>query len=95
MAWWDPEISLPTQFDMERDRRAAAMLDRDGLCERVDRLIIDWYRHRAALQDAAREISGLQCQLAMAQAPCTQGQNPPSAEHYAWANEVLSRPGPA
>jgi hypothetical protein len=89
MVWWNPELSLPTQFDMARDRRALARLHRDELIQHADRLLVEWYRMREALNQGAREIAGLQCQLALAEQPCTQGHNPPSAEHHEWAREVL------
>jgi hypothetical protein len=87
--WFAPELSLPTQFDMARDRRALAQMHRDGLAQQADRLLVAWYQNRAALQNAAKEIASLQCRLALAQQPCTQGLNPPRAEHYQWAEEVL------
>jgi hypothetical protein len=88
MVWWNPELSLPTQFDMARDRRAAARMSRDELAIKVDDLIQAWYQHREAIQRASREIAGLQCKLALAETPCTMGHNPPSAEHHEWAREV-------
>jgi hypothetical protein len=76
-------------MEMEIDRRAAARMSRNQLAERVDDLIQAWYQHAAAIQRASREIAGLQCKLALAETPCTMGQNPPRAEHHEWAREVL------
>lgn len=87
--WFAPELSLSSQMEMEIDRRAAARMSRDELAIRVDDLIQAWYQHREAIQRASREIAGLQYKLALAEAPCTMGQNPPQAEHYRWAQEVL------
>jgi hypothetical protein len=76
-------------MEMEIDRRAAARMSRDELAIKTDELIQAWYQHREAIQRASREIAGLQYKLALAEAPCTMGQNPPQAEHYRWAQEVL------
>lgn len=37
--WLIPEVSLPTQLQMECDRRAAARLGRDELAGKIDELI--------------------------------------------------------
>lgn len=92
--WFAPELSLPTQFEMAKDRRALARLHRDELIQHADALLIDWYRLREVAERACREIAGLQCKLALAEQPCTQGQNPPRPEHYQWAQEVLRIGGP-
>jgi hypothetical protein len=87
-AWWCPDLSLPTQFEMARDRQALTRMHRDELAERADDLVVEWYRLREAVQGASREIAALQCQLALAQAPCTEGQNPPRDEHHQWVREL-------
>jgi hypothetical protein len=87
--WFAPELSLSSQMEMEIDRRAAARMIRNELAIKADELIQAWYQHREAIQRASREIAGLQCKLALAETPCTQGKNPPRAEHYQWAQEVL------
>jgi hypothetical protein len=87
--WFAPELSLPTQFDLARDRRALAKLHRDELAQKADELVVDWYQMREAIQRASREIAGLQCKLALEQQPCTFGQNPPRTEHYDWAQELI------
>jgi len=86
--WFAPVLSLPSQLQMEIDRRAAARMSRDQLAVKVDDLIQVWYQQTAAIQRASREIAGLQCKLAIAETPCTMGQNPPRAQHYQWAQEV-------
>jgi hypothetical protein len=92
--WFAPELSLPTQFDMARDRRALAKLHRDELAQKADELVVDWYQMREAIQRASREIAGLQCQLALEQQPCTYGQNAPSDSHLEWARELCGQAEP-
>lgn len=89
--WWGdwliPQLSLPTQLEMEMDRRAAAQMSRDELAIKVDQLVIAWYQQQDVISRALGEVRQLQVKLAIAEAP-TRVSQPPSAEHYRWAQEL-------
>lgn len=54
----------------------------------ADQLICDWYRHRQIIDCAMRRVAALEVQMALEKAPDTQGHNPPSDDHLAWAREL-------
>lgn len=86
-SWLIPKLSLITQAQMELDRRVAARMSRDQLSVLVDDLIQSWYEHMNCLDQALGEVRQLQVKLAIAEAP-TRVSQPPSAEHYRWAQEL-------
>ena len=88
-AWLDFNLSLPTQFDMERDRRLAAHMSRDQLAVVADMLIQRCYRSERITQQLLKRVGHLEVELAAAGG---QGFPEPSAEHHQWAAELLGRP---
>jgi len=88
MAALDFSLSLPSQFDMERDRRAAAHMTRDQLAVAVDMLIQRCYQQERISRELLKRVGHLEVELAAAE--CL-GLPEPSAEHYQWAAELLRR----
>ena len=83
--WLVPELSLPTQFDMERDRRAAARLGRDQLAIKTDELIQAWYHQHELIDRLLGKVRHLEVELALKDA---RPLGPPSEEHHRWAREL-------
>jgi hypothetical protein len=87
-AWLTPDLSLPTQFEMEQDRRAAARMHPQQLAVKTDELIQNWYRQREMIDRLLGRVRQLEVEVALAGAPPLGG---PKQEHYEWAAEVLRR----
>ena len=87
-----PTLSLPTQLEMELDKRAAARMSRDQLVAKTQELIESWYMQSAMLNGALGEIRQLQVQLALA-GPPVPAKRGPDPEHYVMARQVLAKLG--
>ena len=85
-----PTLSLPTQLEMEMDRRAAARMSRDQLVAKTHELIESWYLQSAMLNGALGEIRQLQVQLALAGDP-KPARHEPEPQHFEWARELLGQ----
>lgn len=83
-----PDLSLPKQFEQERDRRKAAELSRDELSIIADKLIVDWYRQGEVIERLMRHVQRLEVDLMLATAEPSPPQ--PSGEHFQWARDLLS-----
>ena len=83
-----PTLSLPTQLEMELDKRAAERMSRDQLVEKTQELIESWYLQSAMLNGALGEIRQLQVKLALA-GPPRPAKRGPEAQHVEWARELL------
>ena len=82
-----PVLSLPTQLEMECDRRAAARMNRDQLAVKIDELIQQWYHQHALIDRLLGELRQLQVQVALGQpVPSKRG---PEERHVQWALELL------
>ena len=86
--WLIPELSLPTQLEMECDRRAAARLGRDELAGKIDELIQAWYMQHSLINRMLGEIRQLQVKLALA-GPPVPSKREPEQRHLDWAQELL------
>ena len=64
-----PTLSLPTQLEMECDRRAAARMNRDQQAIKIDELIRAWYHQHAMIDQLLGELRQLQVKLALAGPP--------------------------
>ena len=84
-----PTLSLPTQLEMELDRRAAARMSRDQLAEKLDEAIQSWYLQSAMLNGALGEIRQLQVQLALA-GPPVPAKRGPEPKHVEMARQVMA-----
>jgi hypothetical protein len=87
-AWTMPTLSLPSQFEMERDRRAAAHMRRDQLAVKVDELIQSWYQQQTMIESLLKKVGHLQAEMALGD---SLQFAPPTDQHYQWAREVLGR----
>jgi len=88
--WLIPTLSLQTELNQERARRAAARMGRDQLAVRVDELITAWFLHRELINRLLGRVRQLEVQLALKDArPLGQ----PTDEHHQWATELLGRDG--
>jgi len=85
-----PTLSLPTQLEMELDRRAAARMSRHQLLAKTQELIESWYMQSAMLNGALGEIRQLQVKLALA-GPPTPSRPEPEPRHLEWARELLGQ----
>jgi hypothetical protein len=83
-----PTLSLPTQLEMELDKRAAERMSRDQLVEKTQELIESWYLQSEMLNGALGEIRQLQVKLALA-GPPRPAKRGPEAQHVEWARELL------
>lgn len=83
-----PDLSLAAEAQQELDRRRAARMTRDELATLADDLIVAWHQQCSVIQQATREIAGLQCQLALADCP-QPGTTEPAPRHFQWARELL------
>lgn len=83
-----PRLSLPTQLEMEMDRRAAARLSRDQIAIKMDELIQQWYYQHAVIDQMLGKIRQLQVELALKDAPLL---GAPTADHHQWARDLLSQ----
>lgn len=88
--WLIPELSLPTQLEMECDRRAAARLGRDQLAGKIDELIQAWYMQHSLINRMLGEIRQLQVKLALA-GPPVPSKREPEQRHVEMARELLWR----
>ena len=84
-----PTLSLPTQLEMELDRRAAARMSRDQLAEKLDEAIQSWYLQSAMLNGALGEIRQLQVKLALA-GPPVPAKRGPEPKHVEMARQVMA-----
>lgn len=89
MNWLDPTLSLPTELQMETDRRRAVRLSLHELQEQSDRLIVQWYHHQNVLNQALRRIACLEVELVLAKAAPSLPE--PSDRHLQMAKELLAR----
>jgi len=89
-----PVLSLPTQLEMECDRRAAARMNRDQLAIKIDELIQRWYHQHALIDQLLGELRHLQVKLALAGPPVL-SKREPEQRHMEWARELLTPPPPA
>lgn len=86
--WLVPQLSLATQLEQELDRRKAAKLSHDELSILADTLICKWYLNQELISRLLRQVQHLQVKIALSDA---RPSNPePSAEHYQWAQDLLS-----
>jgi hypothetical protein len=60
-----PVLSLPTQLEMECDRRTAARMNRDQQAAKIDELIQQWYHQHALIDRLLGELRQLQVQVAL------------------------------
>jgi hypothetical protein len=82
-----PVLSLPTQLEMECDRRAAARMNRDQLAIKIDELIQQWYHQHALIDRLLGELRQLQVQVALG--PPVPSNRGPEERHVEWALELL------
>jgi len=87
-----PTLSLPTQLEMEKDRRAAARMSRDQLAERLDEMIQTWYMQHQMINEMLGAIRQLQVQVALA-GPPVPAKRGPDPEHYVMARQVMAKLG--
>lgn len=87
--WMVPQLSLPTQLRQERDRRIAAHMTRDELAIKVDEMIKSWYLQHELIDRLLGEVRALEVKVAIGEPVPT--RNEISAEHLAWANELMGR----
>jgi hypothetical protein len=85
-----PTLSLPTQLEMELDKRAAAKMSRLQLLAKTQELIESWYMQSAMLNGALGEIRQLQVKLALA-GPPVPAKREPEPQHHEWARELLGQ----
>jgi hypothetical protein len=85
-----PTLSLPTQLEMELDKRAAARMSRHQLLQKTQELIESWYMQSAMLKGALGEIRQLQVKVALA-GPPTPARRGPEERHVQWAMELMGR----
>ena len=82
-----PVLSLPTQLEMECDRRAAARMNRDQQAVKIDELIQQWYHQHALIDQLLGELRHLQVQVALG--PPVPSKREPEQRHMEWALELL------
>lgn len=87
-----PTLSLQTELNQERARRAAAKMSRDQLAMKVDELIKSWFLQQELINRLLGRVRQLEVQVALQEAPPL---GPPRAEHHQWAAELLGRDGVA
>lgn len=85
-----PTLSLPTQLEMEKDRRAAARMSRGQLAERMDEMIQTWYMQHQMINEMLGAIRQLQVQVALAGPPVPTKRGP-DPEHYVMARQVMAK----
>lgn len=83
-----PVLSLPTQLEMECDRRAAAHMSRDQLAIKIDELIQTWYMQQSMINQMLGEIRQLQVKLALA-GPPVPAKREPEQRHVEMVCELL------
>ena len=81
-----PVLSLPRQLSMERERRAAARMNRDQLAGVLDEMIQYRYQQGQLIDQMLGEIRQLQVKVALAGA---EPLGPPKAEHHQWARDLF------
>ena len=82
-----PVLSLPTQLQMECDRRAAAQMNRDQQAIKIDELIQKWYHQHALIDQLLGELRHLQVQVALG--PPVPSKPEPEQRHVDWARDLL------
>jgi hypothetical protein len=85
-----PKLSLPTQLEMELDKRAAARMSRQELLAKTQELIESWYMQQAMLNGALGEVRQLQVKVALA-GPPTPARRGPEERHVQWAMELMGQ----
>jgi hypothetical protein len=85
-----PALSLPTQLEMELDKRAAGRMSQQQLLAKTEELIESWYLQQAMLNGSLGEIRQLQVKLALA-GPPTPARRGPEERHVQWAMELMGQ----
>ena len=88
-AWLIPSLSLPTQLEMEMDRRAAARMSRDQLSIKCDELIQTWYQQNDVINKLLGRVRQLEVEVILASDP-KPSPSQPSPEHYKWAEGLTA-----
>ena len=83
-----PTLSLPTQLQMEMDKRAAARMGHQQLVGKTQELIESWYMQQQMINEMLGAIRQLQVQVALA-GPPQPAKREPEPKHVAWAKELL------
>ena len=83
-----PTLSLPTQLQMELDKRTTARMSRDQLVAKTDELIESWYMQHQMINEMLGAIRQLQVQVALA-GPPQPAKRKPEPKHVQWAKELL------
>ncbi len=86
-----PTLSLPTQLEMELDRRVAAKMSRAALLQKTHELIESWYMQHQMINEMLGAIRQLQVQVALA-GPPRPARNEPEPQHFEWARELMGQP---
>jgi len=87
-----PTLSLPTQLEMELDKRTAARMSRDQLVAKTQELIESWYMQHQMINEMLGAIRQLQVQVALA-GPPVPAKRGPEERHVQWARELMGRHG--
>ncbi len=85
-----PTLSLPTQLEMELDKRATARMSRHDLVAKMQEMVESWYMQQQMINDMLGAIRQLQVQVALAGDP-KPARNEPEPQHYEWARELLGQ----
>jgi hypothetical protein len=85
-----PTLSLPTQLEMELDKRTAARMSRDQLVAKTQELIESWYMQHQMINEMLGAIRQLQVQVALA-GPPVPAKRGPDPEHYVMARQVMAK----
>lgn len=85
-----PTLSLPTQLQMEMDKRAAARMGRQELVGRMQEMVESWYMQQQMINEMLGAIRHLQVQVALAGDP-KPPRNEPEPQHYIWAAQVMAK----
>jgi hypothetical protein len=85
-----PTLSLPTQLEMELDKRTAARMSRDQLVAKTEELIESWYMQHQMINEMLGAIRQLQVQVALA-GPPVPAKRGPEPKHMEWARELMGR----
>ena len=83
-----PTLSLPTQLEMECDRRAAARMSRDQLAIKMDEMIQAWYLQQAMINQMLGVIRHQQVELALS-GPPVPSKREPEQRHLEMARDLL------
>lgn len=85
-----PTLSLPTQLQMEMDKRAAARMGRQELVGRMQEMVESWYMQQQMINEMLGAIRQLQVQVALAGDPKPTRRDP-EPQHVAWAAELITQ----